>query len=250
MLFPIRDTKSTHSSGENRKSSGDKNSSHDKSGHKHGHVPSSHSKSAPQGEQPVKRKLELKCRGCGHKHATENCFGKGNHKIVGYNHNPSIEWEDSPEAKAFPGLKALPMENIWAEVDKRAKLDKSKPEKKHKGESPLPFNYQYVLHLNNGNNLFGSTWPINIAVPGTNVSYNVNALFDSGALQANYGSYALQDKLIAEGLEPSPCSDLVCSAFGECRRCRSQFFLFVTLINDLGIQKNISHSSKNYRHRV
>ena len=107
--------------------------------------------------------------------------------------------------------------------------DKSNSFKRQKTGEYRFGDFKYVLHLSSGKNLTGATWPVTIAIPSTNISYEINALLDSGALQANYGSFALQDLLQAKGLRPNPCSDIICSAFGECRRCRSQFFLFVTL---------------------
>ena len=249
MTISLKDAKSHH---QNEKSHQSKEKSHTSEKSHYSKEKSHHSekphhskeKSSQHTEGGNKRKHDSSapkrlCRGCGNRsHNTEDCYGKGNRQILGYNHDPAIEWIDSPAAKEhFPELSSLPMEEIWKVIPKTSKPDKGMSKRKHKGESASSIKYQYVMHLNSGENLYGSTWPVTIALPGTNDSYNINALFDSGALQANYGSLALQDRLEAEGLKPSPCGDIVCSAFGECRRCRSQFFLFVTLINDLGQHK-------------
>ena len=204
------------------------------------------SNKSPKGD--LKRKPETsesstrRCRGCGHTgHSTDQCYGKGHSGIVGYNYNPDIEWIESEGSRMFPDRDSLPMKNIFdviGPVKKKNKdKDKSNSFKRQKTGEYRFGDFKYVLHLSSGKNLTGATWPVTIAIPSTNISYEINALLDSGALQANYGSFALQDLLQAKGLRPNPCSDIICSAFGECRRCRSQFFLFVTLNNDLGQQQ-------------
>jgi hypothetical protein len=62
-----------------------------------------------------------------------------------------------------------------------------------------------------------------------------NCLFDSGALQDNYGSLALKRRLEEADLKSQPCSGKVCSCFGECKMCVARFVIFISCKKEIEI---------------
>ena len=148
------------------------------------------------GRKP-KATSDVSCHGCGRKgHTPEICLLKSNPH---WNPNKDVMWRQSPQASSYPAIwETLPF-----------------------GKNPLPSGEQIY-------SLISATSVISDALIGNDdVQCTVPTLFDTGALQGNYGTINLGNKLKGLGFQARRKHGEVCSAFGDCRPVKETFDLWL-----------------------
>jgi hypothetical protein len=62
---------------------------------------------------------------------------------------------------------------------------------------------------------------------------NLEALLDTGSINANYISLGVEKELIKEGAKRKKCNKLICSGFNSCTSCFGSYNLFLTFFNEI-----------------
>ena len=182
---------------------------------------------------------ERNCRSCGwNGHHESECNKIGQ---VGTNTDFSIEWRQSPQGQryAVPDKMGLTKAAVRNVAEGRKPDDNGPPSRSFSGKSsqfkkgrfdPPRKGMLYVMNDNETKlqSTYGAVMS-DIIISYGNHSLKLTALLDSGALQGNYGSSELMEKLLLAGFEPVDCSSVVCSCFGDCVKCLKKFNIFVTI---------------------
>ena len=162
-----------------------------------------------------------KCTACGRLgHVFDECRAVAAN-MTGVNLNREIEWINSEAAKPF----------LWDKVTKTSRstlpfTGKGPGQERHPFKKPRRGNVE--------NEFLGV-----IPEPGSPENYQcklngiilTNVLFDTGALQANYGSLKMRDQLVKQNIHILPCTGNVCSCFGDCKPCVGRVECSLILIN-------------------
>lgn len=225
-------------SGSSKSSNGQSGGGKSNNGQSGGRVKSS---ADPSGSTPAadSDKSGLNCTGCGREgsHIISGCKLR-ELKIPGYNYDRNVSWAESKAGREW--LATHPDMGIRTTLpfprDRDQKDNTSKRFKKGEflfsiGDTPGMIN-----HIAKGDST--DTLEMRVFIHTPNQPIIINCLFDTGALQANYGSIALRDMLLAQGVKAHPCSGSVCSCFGECRQCIATFVFWIKLTKVSSIQND------------
>ena len=184
-------------SGYNSDRGRDKRGRSDAGGNSSGKVRFSESRSE---SAPPRARGSDYCSGCGRdNHSREDCRLKSEQ---GFNTDASIRWKDSAWAKNHPQYDVLP----WSKSSDKPNRDRKSSE------------YKLLAPIG----VFDHTRQTCQVLVGKSPTQCIttNALIDTGALQGDYGSVTLGQRLKSLGVKSHRVNAEACSVFGECRTVR------------------------------
>lgn len=186
-----------------------------------------HSSEAPNKHNDAK----AKCNGCGWaNHSYGECRFKGN---PGFNLNASVPWSDSPQGRKYGsnvGLDRLKT-HVVANIDAGRGPFENDPNQSQSRGVRKRKSSGTMMALSEVKSIDNSVWHA-VTLSYKAFSMKTTCLFDSGALQGNYGNQELMDKLLRAGIHHEPCSEMVCSAFSQCVQCLGKFNCFVSILTN------------------
>jgi hypothetical protein len=209
--------------GDNRnkrdKNRGHKNNNYDKNHGEDGSTDKNIANKRPQSTD------DATCDVCGrNNHESSDCYMKFHPNA----NKSNSKWVDSHFGKLFaerdPSTKTLPLRydingnkvTIPPDVKERlVAMGKSSHGKRRRGE----LNEEYLFKCS----LINKNLPLYKGL-------NINALLDTGALESNYISKDVEEKLIKDGAKGHKCNKLVCSGFKTCTSCLGSYNVLMKLI--------------------
>jgi hypothetical protein len=193
---------------------------------------------------PASKEDRPRCQGCGwFNHVYKDCNHRG---TPFFNSNPLIQWVDSEPGRKYGAPYGLLeyRKRVQENIDAGRPADFRPPSESHKGsKSKHKRSKSKMIYLITDDNptksakQFCAVWnPVVINYQHFNIA--TNALFDTGAMQGNYGSASLLKKFRDAGVHPDQCTNVVCSAFGDCVSCLGSLRV-ILCVNKDNLKKDI-----------